>query len=114
MTAGSASDDTDVGMAVATRLQCARQFLTSLLPEPTSGKPVPLVEDLIFAPEAQAMLHALNITVRSPEGVVCAGPNTDHTFDDPATLGTAYAAGSIQVRHMGRVICTLHACSHSA
>jgi len=99
-------------MDVVTRLQCARQFLASLLPAPDSGRPVPLVEDLIHTPDARHMLHALSIAVRSPEGVQV-WPGGER--EKPASLdGLAgeFAVGSMQVRHMGRIICTLHAASN--
>lgn len=100
-------------MAVSSRLQCARQFFMSLLPD--LGKPAPLVEDLISKPEAMDMLQDLRMCVRSPEGVIVYGelPPTDdnesgHVADTP---DVCFASGSVQVRHMGRVICTLHASS---
>lgn len=96
-------EDNDA-MSVATRLQCARQFFLSLMPK--LGQPTPLVEDLVDKPEAKAMLHDLSIAVRSPEGVWVHG--LIHTMDEPLE---GYAAGSVQLRHMGRVVCTLHASS---
>lgn len=94
-------------MSVASRLQCARQFLVSLLPTPGTAA-VPMVEDLLVKPEAKDMLHDLRITVCSPEGVEVHGqlPALDLDSGTPT-----FAVGSMQVRHMGRVICTLHASS---